>query len=84
MRHLIGIAIALLLAGAGSSLVGFSALLTALSVRQALRAAPFHPFGAAAGLLVLPLGIALWLFARERLDDLSDRRFAAWRLRELS
>ena len=83
MRHLTSIAIALLLAGAGSSLVGVSALVTALSVRQAVRAASFHPFGAAAGLLALPLGIALWYTARQRLDALSDRRFAAWRLREL-
>ena len=83
MRHLTSIAIALLLAGAGSSLVGFSALITALSVRQAVRAAPLHPFGAAAGLLALLFGIALWHTARERLDTLSDRRFAAWRLREL-
>ena len=85
MRQIASVAVALLLAGAGSSLVGLSALVAALSVRQAVRAAPLplHPWGAAAGLLALPLGLACWLVARHRLDGLDADRYAAWRLREL-
>jgi hypothetical protein len=83
VRRVAGIAVTLLLAGAGSSLVACSALRAALIARQAVRAAPIHPFGAAAGLLALPLGAACWLFAHRRLDNLTDRRFEAWSLREL-
>lgn len=81
MRHLTSVALTLLLAGAGSSLVGFSALVAALSVRQVARAASIHPLGAAAGLLAFPLGAALWSVARGRLEA-GNRRYEAWRLRE--
>lgn len=79
MRHLTNIALSLLLAGAGSSLLGFSAVVAALGARQAVRVAPLHPWGAAAGLIALPLGLTCWRIAQHRLDE---DRFAAWRQRE--
>ena len=82
MRHITGVALMLLLTGAGSSLVGFSALVAGLSIRQAVRAAPIHPFGAAAGLLALPLGLAIWLLARRALHHVTDTEFQSWTLRE--
>lgn len=83
VRHVSGVAIALILAGAGSSLVGFSALVAALTIRQAVRAAPIHPFGAAAGLLAFPAGAGLWLLAQRRLNAAERNSFRAWSLREL-
>jgi hypothetical protein len=69
----------------GSSLVGFAALIAALSARQAVRAAPLplHPWGAAAGLLAFPAGVLFWGAAQRRLDRCQPDGFAAWRLREL-
>ena len=85
MRRLTNIAVTLLLAGAAPSLVGVSATLAVFSVRQAARAAPFplHPWGAAAGLFALPLGLICWRVARRRFNGLDADQFAAWRLREL-
>jgi len=85
MRRLANIAVTLLLAGAAPSLVGVSAALAVFSVRQAARAAPFplHPWGAAAGLFALPLGLLCWRAARHRLGRFEADQFAAWRLREL-
>ena len=82
MRHLASVVLTLLLAGAGSGLLGLSVVVATVSVRQTVRAAPLHPWGAAVGLLALPLGIALWLLARQRLDELTRCRFAEWTLRE--
>jgi hypothetical protein len=84
VRHLAGIAAALLLAGAGSSLIGSAALVAVFSARQAVRAAPLplHPWGAAAGLLALPFGVLCCLIAQRRLDSVGDGDYLAWRLRE--
>ena len=82
VRHLASVVLTLLLAGAGSSFFGLSAIVATASVRQTGRAAPFHPYGAAAGLLALTLGVALWLLARRRLDALTRAHFAEWSLRD--
>jgi len=78
MRRLTSIAAALLLAGAGSSLVGVSATIAALGVRQAVRAAPIHPFGAAAGLVAVPAGAACWWLAQRILDQNDQTSFRYW------
>jgi hypothetical protein len=84
VRRLAGIAVALLLAGAGSSLIGLSALVATIGARQAVRAAPLplHPWGAAAGLLALPLGILCWSIARRHLDGVGRDEYVAWRIRD--
>jgi hypothetical protein len=86
VRRLTSIAYALLLGGAGTTLIGLSVLVAGLSARQAVRAAPLplHPWGAAAGLLAFPLGVLCWQVARRRLDHVQPDGFAAWRLRELT
>jgi hypothetical protein len=84
MHRLTDTALALALAGAGTSLIGLSATIAAASARQAVRAAPFplHPWVAAAGLLAFPLGLACLCAARRRLDEIAAARFRAWELRQ--
>lgn len=85
MRRLTGIAFALYLAGAGTSLLGFSVLMAAYGTRQVVRAAPLplHPWGTAAGLVAFPLGALCWLIAKRRLADVRYDAFRDWRMREL-
>ena len=84
MRRLTETTFALLMAGAGTGLIGLSTTLAAASVRQAVRAAPlpFHPWGAAAGLLAFPLGLACLFIAGRRLDQAAAMRFRAWEMRQ--
>jgi hypothetical protein len=85
MRRLASIAFSLYLAAAGASLIGCAAVLTALGMRQAVRAEPLplHPWGAAAGLIAFLLGIVCWRAAQRRLPDTGGDAFRDWRLREL-
>jgi hypothetical protein len=85
MRRLTGIAIALYLAGAATSLIGFSVLIAAYGARQAVRAAPLplHPWGTAAGLFTFPLGLLCWQAAQRRLADVRHDAFHDWRMREI-
>jgi len=85
VRQLTNAALALMLAGAGTSLIGCSTLLASLSLRQAMRAAPLplHPWGAAAGLFALPCGLIFLRAARRRLDEIGESTYREWQLREL-
>lgn len=83
MRRIADTVTSLVLAGIGSVLVACAAVIAAIVTRQATRAAPIHPFGAAAGLLALPLGMGLWFAAKHRLAEREDA-YVSWSLRELS
>jgi hypothetical protein len=83
VRHVAGVALMLLVAVAGARLVGGSPVAAVLDARQAVRAAPIHPFGAAAGLLVFLLSAVCVLGIRSWAHQESARRFQAWALREL-
>ena len=85
MRRLSSIAFSLYLAAAGTSLIGFSTTIAAYGMRQAVRAEPlpFHPWGAAAGLIAFPIGALCLHTAFRRLAEFDDDAYRAWRLREL-
>jgi hypothetical protein len=85
VRRLSSIAFSLYLAAAGTSLIGFSFVIAAYGMRQAVRAEPLplHPWGAAAGLIAFPIGALSIHAAYRRLADLDDDIYRAWRLREL-
>jgi hypothetical protein len=85
VRRLTSIALALYLAGTGSSLLGLSVAVAMYTLRQAARAAPLplHPWGTVAGLIACPIGLLCWRSARRRLSALDDTSFRSWRLREL-
>lgn len=82
MRRAPHAASSLLLAGGGAGLLVCAALGAAHSCRRAARAAPSHPFGAAAGFLALPLSLALWSAARARWPYWSPTDWRSWSLRE--
>ena len=85
VRRLSSIAFTLYLAAAGTSLIGFSVAIAAYGMRQAVRAEPLplHPWGAAAGLVAFPLGLACLHAARRRLDEIAAAaRFRAWEVRQ--
>jgi hypothetical protein len=83
VRRVAGVAPTLCLAGAGTGLMAIATLAAALAVRQAARAAPVHPYGAAAGLLAFPLGALCWWTVRRCVAGRAVERFRAWSLREL-
>ncbi|MGE3601531.1 MAG: hypothetical protein AB7N70_38995 [Dehalococcoidia bacterium] len=86
VRRLSSIAFSLYLAAAGTSLIGFSTIIAAYGMRQAVRAEPLplHPWGTVAGLIAFPVGALCVHAAQRRLADLDDDLYRAWRLRELS
>jgi hypothetical protein len=85
MRRLSSIAFSLYLAAAGTSLIGFSTVIAAYGMRQAVRAGPLHlhPWGSAAGLIAFPIGALCLGAAYRRLADAGDECYRAWRLREI-
>ena len=85
MRRLSSVAFSLYLAAAGTSLIGFSFVIAAYGMRQAVRAEPlpFHPWGAAAGLIAFPVGAFCVRVAYRRLAEYDDDVYRTWRLREL-